>query len=300
MPRDSLPLHIPPTRLCFAGGGVRALAHVGVALVLQEQGYLQHVQEFCGVSAGGFIAFCLALGYRPQTLELLCQEFNFANVRTLEEDGFALFHSFGLDNGENLERLLRSLLHHRDFPDTLTFEELAKHPTTKGLRLWTTDLQESKPLELSVRTTPKLSLIKALRASMCYPLYFVPIHDEATGHSWVDGGLYENYPISLLSHAERETTWGVAFKQTTSCTHKAETLLEFMGQLLDVAFVPKFRKNMERYGDRTILVDTKEVTSLMFEIPQETRKELIAIGRHAATKHLQRPSKTLPVRRNSI
>lgn len=83
---------IPPRRLVFAGGGIRAIAHLGACAQLAEAELLKHVKEYCGVSAGAFMAFTLALGYRLSTLQLLCKEFDFGQVRTLhDDDAFEIF-----------------------------------------------------------------------------------------------------------------------------------------------------------------------------------------------------------------
>ncbi len=56
-------MFIPPRRIVLSGGGMRAVAHIGALQVLEARGHLAHVKEYVGVSAGAFLAFCLAIGY---------------------------------------------------------------------------------------------------------------------------------------------------------------------------------------------------------------------------------------------
>lgn len=54
-----------------------------------------------------------------------------------------------MDPGKNLEKLLRSLLHHRDFSETATFKDLAEREGCRRLRIWASNVNTCKPVEFS-------------------------------------------------------------------------------------------------------------------------------------------------------
>ena len=114
-------MRIPPLRIVLSGGGIRAVAHSGALKALEEKGMLVAAKEYIGLSAGGLIAFCVAIGYSIPQLANLCQRFDFSSIRTLEfEDMLSFFESYGLDTGARLNRLLESLPRQRGPPTDLT------------------------------------------------------------------------------------------------------------------------------------------------------------------------------------
>ncbi len=112
---------IPPRRIVLSGGGIRALAHLGALEILESKGLLQAVKEYVGVSAGAFVGFSLMIGYTIQELKMLCSVFDFSVLRNLDPEAALEFPTtFGFDNGENLMKLLQSLLRIKKLSPSLT------------------------------------------------------------------------------------------------------------------------------------------------------------------------------------
>ena len=144
-------------RLLLSGGGIRGVSYAGLIKELQAQKKLEGIREFCGVSAGAFMSFLLAIGYSIETIHKLCSEFDFTILPSLEPENFLLFfEEFGVDDGERLDRLLKSLLKHKGLPQQVTFGELAKLPGIKGLRVWATDIEALELVEFSAQKTPNI------------------------------------------------------------------------------------------------------------------------------------------------
>jgi NTE family protein len=278
-----IPYYIPPRRLLFSGGGIRVVSYVGVLRVLNEMQFLDHVQEFCGVSAGGLVALMLALGYKMSVLERFCFEYNFGNVRSIEsENPFQILETFGIDSGENLEVLIHKILHHKGFQPNATFQDLKSSGRTKSLRLWASDIQLLKPVEFSANATPTISIAFALRASMCIPIYFIPLKHPETNTYLVDGGVFDNYPIHYLTEQEASETLGVVFEHSKTPIEIHE-LPEFIGAITSGYYRPSYQKLLEHYKDRTIVLPCAEFSSLHFEASVHERETLVDIG-YRATK----------------
>ena len=100
----------------FEGGGVRGIAHVGAACVLEEAGY--RLGFFAGSSAGAIVASLLAAGYPARELKSILMNLDFTQF--LYESGAArfgrlgkaasLFTRFGLYDADFFERWLSELL----------------------------------------------------------------------------------------------------------------------------------------------------------------------------------------------
>lgn len=291
---------IPPRRLIFSGGGVRVIAYLGAIQVLEEKGFLKHVKEFCGVSAGGLTALMLALGYSLKVIERFCYEYDFSELRSLEPDSlFEITETFGLDTGENLEKLIHKILKHKGFSADVTFQQLADSGRAKGVRFWAADIQYLQPVEFSAKASPDISVAFALQASMSIPLYFKPLIHPVKKTYLVDGGVFDNYPLSFCSEEEIQQTIGFAF-ELGKLPLEVTGIQSFMTLLNCGYYRPSYQKFINKYKDRTIVIRCAEVSSLDFEISLEARQKLASIGRQAAEDYFRGSSAVKIKRRNSV
>ena len=65
-----------PHRIYLSGGGMCAIAHVGVLMELSKRMPLKAVKEWMGVSAGALIAMCQCIGFTLDELYKLCHYTN--------------------------------------------------------------------------------------------------------------------------------------------------------------------------------------------------------------------------------
>ena len=299
MRRKDVPF-IPPRRLVFSGGGIRVISYLGVLQVLQERKLLDYIREFCGVSAGSLISLMLALGYTMQVIERFCYEYDFTNIRSLEPDNaLELFVNFGLDDGVNLEKLIEKILFHKGFMATATFEDLYRSGRVRNIRLWAADIQNLKAVEFSYRKTPTISVIQALRASMSFPLYFIPVRHPETGFILCDGGVFDNYPISYLSDSESEESLGICF-EFGKLPLEVHDLSSYISMLTSGYYMPSYQKLIERHKDRTIVIPCAEASALDFEMSLEDRRVLVLKGRQATEEFFNRKSFSPVIRRHSV
>jgi predicted acylesterase/phospholipase RssA len=280
----SPPSIIPPRRLVLAGGGIRVVSYVGVLEALQERNLLQSIREFCGVSAGALSALMLALGYSVDFIRRFVLKYDFTNVRSIDPDHVLEFlDDYGIDTGENLQRLVRVLLKHKGHSPTATFQELADSGRCKRLRVWAADIQFTTPVEFSVTTTPTVQVVTAIHASMAVPLYFKPVIHPLTETLLVDGGIFENYPMDYLTEEEAKETLGVTFQ----FSHRPLEVTDFSRFLTLITTghgATYHQKVIGRHEDRTIIIPCAEFPMMHFEASQEDRERLIEIGR-SATEH---------------
>jgi len=296
------PLRIPPRRLLFSGGGVRVLSYLGALQVLQEHTLLDHVREFCGVSAGALIALMLALGYSFSVLERFCLEYDFSELGHVEPE--ALLDSidhFGVNTGETLRKLIQKVLQHKGFGPDTTFQELAESGKAASLRIWATDIQYIKLLEFSHISTPTMPIQLALYASMSLPMVYTPIKHPETGTLLLDGGVLDNYPIGSLTEQEAEETLGFVFEHGTLPV-PIEDIGSFLSLLTSGYYMPSYKALIEKHRCRTIVVPCQEFPSTRFEATMEERLWLVSKGRQATVEFLQGKSRhsSLTQRRFSV
>jgi NTE family protein len=277
---------IPPRKLVFSGGGVRAVAHLGALQVLEANNLLTQVQEYIGVSAGAFLAFSLCIGYSLKELQQIVLSFDFQLIRNVTPESMVEFPmSFGLDNGEKLQKLLHSIMRIKGIPQEITFAEL---PQGKSLRCFATDVYTCRLREFSREKTPNVKITTALLASMCLPAYFVPVEDPETGHLLVDGGVLNNYPMGFLTPEDVQQSLGLSFTYEHTNVESIPDIGSFFYQLFACYYMPRSRHSQEKYKERTIFIPCGHVPAWDFESPIEDRKALFEVGEKAAKDFLEK------------
>ena len=289
---------IPPRKLVLSGGGIRVTAHVGALKGLNDKGYLRFIREYIGVSAGALLSTLFVIGYTIQQIEKLCMELDFSVIRNFDPaDALDVLEKYGLDSGENLEKLVHSVFRVKGVPIDLTFEQAVQRDMPL-LRIFATDLNTCSFIEFSAKKTPDTPIIFALRASMCIPLYFNPIQDPRTKHLLVDGGVIANYPIDYLTEDEQEESIGLKFNDVITTVESHESLIVFLNQLLAASFVSMKKSN--RHYNKTITIPCGEYPSWNFEASKEDRKLLYDIGYKAANDYMKLKRNIQKHRRHSI
>lgn len=296
---------LPPKRIVFTGGGLRTLGHFGVLEVLGKKGLLRHVKEYIGVSAGALVGFCAMLGYTIEEMKGFVTEFDFTILQNVHPELMLEFFSqYGVDSGEQLEKLVKSLLRVKGYSQDITFRQWASTHTTR-LRCYATDLHMGKVKEFSLEKTPDSTIVFALRASMSLPLYFVPVKDPETGHLLVDGGVIQNFPLNYLTEEEKETALGVSFLYSKHATEEIPDFFAFFAQLYNCGFNPRTYQVQHENKLRCIIIPTGSMSAYNFQLTKEYREELLSLGRKAAEDYCDNYMKHLfehkrPVRRFSV
>lgn len=279
---------------------MRAVAYCGVLEELQSAHLLQKVREFCGVSAGGCMAFLLTLGYSVSAITKLCTEVDFTLLPSVEPDAILdFFETFGIDTGESLRKFIASCLKHKGFGPETTFGELFAK-TGRSLRIWATDMTHIRPVEFSANKTPTFPVATALYASMSYPFYLTPIRHPETGALLMDGGVMETYPIFLLPPEELFDTLGVRFVYKQSIKQELE-LFDILKRIISTHYKPLYASTLKQYQHQTIEIPCMEFPELHFQATADERYAIIKEAREATRTFLRSPPKRLGCqRRQSI
>ena len=180
--------------LVLSGGGARGLAHIGLLKGLENEGFPKPTLVV-GTSMGAIVGGLYACGMSPTELETFAvQEFRIADhldsfvfridgpVGKVIQTGQALASLAGrpgIDPGQRVYELLERLTKGREFSET----EIP-------FRCNAVDLLSGCEMVFSSG-----SVAKAMRASMSLPVVFEPY--LYNGMCLVDGGLFDNMPVSI-------------------------------------------------------------------------------------------------------
>jgi predicted acylesterase/phospholipase RssA len=271
--------------------------------VLHEKGLDKAVKEYCGVSAGAWMAFMLACKIPVEVLERLIMELDFGVIRNVNPDTILGFpETFGLDDGSKfinlLEIIFRTIL---KIDPNITFGDMK---SDIQFRCWATDLTKRNLREFSKKETPTVRIIDALRASTAIPGYFTPHTDPITGNMLSDGGIQGNLPLHSLTEGECAETIAIGFTTETDEAKTSGTpqdFMQFMKAVFDCLIHSRNQEVMTRWKHHILRIPTGNFPSWNFEASREDRLMLFNAGAKSTRAWLLNPfaSARTILRRNS-
>lgn len=164
--------------LVLSSGGARGLAHVGVIEELESRGYM--IAEIAGCSAGALVGGMYAAGKLPEFKDWIC---NLDRVDVFSLMDFT-FSSRGFIKGEKVYNALKKVV------KDCQIEDLSIPFSCNAV-----DYRRGQ--EVIFREG---SLYAAIRASGSIPSVFQPARHHR--HEFIDGGVLNPVPISLISNHE--------------------------------------------------------------------------------------------------
>jgi NTE family protein len=290
------------TNLVLEGGGVKGVAYPGALQVLETQGVLPKIDKVAGTSAGSIAAALIALGYSPSDLQSLMLDLNFQQF----EDGSSLggparfFSRFGWFTGDYFLDWMQCRVKEKTGNPNATFADLHKDRSRfRDLFVVSSDLSRRRSQVFSYATSPDLPVAQAVRASMSIPLFFEGfyIKDNLFGETgqrrdlFVDGGVFDNYPIELFDQdGVNPQTLGLFLSNLEALTnpdYRIDSFPEYARNLFEALLnvqVNAFKNNPDDQK-RTIVIDNLGVRTTDFDLSRELKCKLIQQGVIAACKH---------------
>lgn len=241
--------------LALSGGSVKGFAHLGVLQYLDEVNIKPDV--IAGTSAGSLMAALYADGYKPEEILHLFDDRGFTSMTSLKPMGGGVFDT------SKFTKFLKAHLRHKRIEDLPI-----------PLRIVATDLD--KGCQHIFTEGP---LAECITASCSIPVLFNPILIDGT--TYVDGGLFRNFPVSVLKEDCRVTI-GVHLNPSQSETYEKSitSVAQRSWQLI-------FRQNA--HIDRTlcdILIEPEEVVQYsMFDLT--SARDIMNIGYRLAQESFQ-------------
>lgn len=184
--------------LVLSGGGPAGMVTYGALKYLNEVGFwkLENIDTMYGCSIGGCIAFILSLGYEWEWLDDYFIKRPWTNVlKTHANTIFDCFYDKGFLDEKIIRDIMQPLLHGKSLDLNITLEELYKW-NKKEIHVYTTNINKKRfeKVDISYKTHPDLSIIKAINMTTAYPIAFKPVC--MNDGCFIDGGLLNNFPLN--------------------------------------------------------------------------------------------------------
>jgi NTE family protein len=305
--------------IVLEGGGVKAVAQVGTATVLEERGY--RIQRAAGSSAGAVVAAGLAAGVPAARLKQLMDSLDYRRVPDatgvarlgLLGRGASLLFEQGVYDGDYLRGWIHDALKREAGVETFGDLRLPADPDDDlrpnqryRLVVIAADVSRGQLVRLpwdyeQYGLDPDRQLIAdAVRASTSIAFFFKPVHlawaKPADNVSvLVDGGVVSDFPIEIFDRTDgrqpRWPTFGVTLSARTppgALRNRVGDSLSLALAILDTTVSGNDRVHLADpcVASRTIFVDTLGVSAEDFDIDVSTRQALYENGRSAAERFL--------------
>lgn len=158
--------------LALSGGGARGFAHLGALRALADFGLKPEI--ISGTSAGSLAGVLYADGYEPEEILELFLGKELKQFAEIQLPKVAIFNNSGF------RRFLKNNLRAKKFEDLRI-----------PLKVVATNFDEGKSVVFDEGL-----LIDPVLASCSIPLVFSPVVID--GVNYVDGGLFKNFPVSVI------------------------------------------------------------------------------------------------------
>jgi NTE family protein len=274
----------PSIGLVLEGGGALGLAHVGVIRWLEE--HRIPVSYIAGTSMGGLVGGAYATGKNAAEVREVVDRIDWNQViggQTPFEDlsfrrkqdahefpstlEFGLHKGLQFPSGFNSGQQVSLILDEIALPyyDLHSFDDLPIPFACVAV-----DLVDQK--EHIFRSG---SLALALRSTMSLPGIFTPIRHD--GHIYVDGGLLNNFPSSVVRQMGADLVLGVHLETTRLKSDASLSTLSVLDQSISVVIAENERRAM-RDADILVTVPLQKYSSMDFN----QAKSIIDAGYQAA------------------
>ena len=212
----------PITNLVFKGGGVRGVAYLGALQVLDEHDLLNDLKRVGGTSAGSLTALMLSMRLSvPETeatmasidFPSMAQEIDHADqyglVKNIVPDAACLqrFRTrFGWFANQRMHNTIQQIVaqgcHGNGRATFADFEKMGH----RSLFIVASNISRYRREVFSYKTTPHVAVADAALMSSTISMFFESVRFDGSqigqGDYYVDGGLYDNYPIHVFDEPE--------------------------------------------------------------------------------------------------
>lgn len=256
--------------LVLSGGSFKGLSYIGVIKALEKLDIRKYLNIFVGTSIGSIFAFLLSLNSYIEEIEDFVNTLDFNKIFKFNLKN--LYCQYGLNNGDNIIKILEDFIIKKNFKTSLTFKEL-KDATNNTLIINSSNITKRQNEVFDYINTPDIEIIKAIRMSISIPLVFTPI--EYNNCLYVDGGIINsfmyNYVIKKLNIKENKII-GVLLND------ELDNDKNFMNYFMSIYYSLYAHMYNEIDLNNVIVITIKNCNISTFKINKNDIKNMIDIG----------------------
>lgn len=200
--------------LAIGPGGMGYFAFLGTISKFKQNGQLADLEEISGASAGGLLALVFALS-KGDTTKVLDYSLTIPIKNIMKPNLRSLIKDYGLVSSSKLRKTFSEMIKYFTGRDDMTFAELYEWFPTK-IHVSSFCVNSMKTVYFSVDSTPGMSIIDAVSATIAIPFIISPVKLN-DGWNYVDGGSAEATPCGPFLGKDQSdiTTLAIDWKLET-------------------------------------------------------------------------------------
>jgi len=184
--------------IVISGGGPTGFITYGAVKYLSKERFweLKNIETIYGSSIGAFMGVVFSLGYDWEWLDDYFIKRPWEKVINITaKDILDSYTTKGVVNEMFMIKCIEPLLTAKNLSINITLMELYNINKIE-IHLYSTNLNSCRleKIDISYKTHPDLSVLKALSMSTSYPFIFQPVLEE--DKCYVDGGILNNLPLN--------------------------------------------------------------------------------------------------------
>lgn len=208
--------------ICFAGGGIKGVAHIGALKALEEENI--KFDYIAGTSSGSIVACLYSVGYNSNEIYEIFKKYinkiNYFEIKNIINLilGILIKRKIiitGLNSGKKIEKLINKECAKKEINN---INQINKKLLIPCVNLKTGDVhifssiknRNRKEYSDNIIYENNINIGKAVRASCSYPGVFSPCIIE--DNYMVDGGIRENVPWKELKECGAQKVISIVFQ----------------------------------------------------------------------------------------
>ncbi len=208
--------------ICFAGGGIKGVAHIGALKALEEENI--KFDYIAGTSSGSIVACLYSVGYNSDEIYEIFKKYinkiNYFEIKNVIKLIFGILIKrkiiiTGLNSGKKIEKLINKECAKKEINN---INQINKNLLIPCVNLKTGDVyifssiknRNRKEYSDNIIYKNNINIGKAVRASCSYPGVFSPCIIE--DNYMVDGGIRENVPWKELKECGAQKVISIVFQ----------------------------------------------------------------------------------------
>lgn len=270
------------SNMVIAGGAIKALSTIGCIKYLEEVDILKYVVNLLGTSAGSIMCLFIALGFSSdEMISFIYQQFCRNEIVQLNIDEvFMIFDHYGLSSGSNISKLVSAMLQHKLHKNDITFLELTK-TTGKNLIVCVANLTDNHEEYWSVDNVPNMSVCFAIRTSCSLPFIFTPMVYK--DKLYIDGGIYNNFPINYFAKDVLKDVIGINIKTKSLQQKEVNDFFSYANLILSTTLNQLTKPYNDDLQNNVVTIELRDeswicMNNMQICLPNQPIETIINVG----------------------
>ena len=271
--------------LVISGGGMKGYLFIGCIKLLFELNIIKRIKYFYGTSIGGFLIVLLSLGWNIDDIMKIGLNFSIGSIIDFDIDYF--INNYAIVPKINFETLIKKIISYKGFDPEITFEKLYEL-TSKEVNLIAFSFKNNTSIVMNHINTPNIMLWEGLYMTAALPVLITPyLHDN---DAFIDGGLYENFPIDKVKYENRSKTIGICaspYKPEWVEIEKfiiEKDIINYALELIKIVF----NRRQKTINQNFIELQNCAIDTFNFKMDSDSRGKLINFGYEQSIIHIDR------------